>query len=546
LLFRVLKEDKTNMAGDETRMESATRRDVGSLLILFGLAFVVRLYLAFHTYVIANDGAFYVKLAQLISIGKVGEAIHLHFFSLFPFLIALFQRVFLDWESSGQMVSVLFGSLAIIPFYFLTKDLFSRSIALISSILFVFHPYLVRFSAEVIKEPTFWFFSLTALWFGWMAVTRKKNWLFALTSLWAMAACLLRIEGIFILAIIAVWIFLRDIKSIRSNYKQRILNTSVLFLTVLIIVSPAMLYIRGKAGSRNLARTDLISEMVHGDFTMQEIKKNLDRIEFKSKESGSQADLEEIRLRGFLTLAKDHRMAIIWLDAISKFFKVIHPVLIIPLFFGVFRRRKIEYRKEEELFLLSVLAIFFLLLVRYGTIRAYIGTRHMIIPALACFPWVGAGVSELGYRIRNIFSPEKPNNKGNIFLRNSGWFLMVLIVLLVLPKTLASQRAEKIPIKEAGIWIKKHGPKDAVIMAQDDLARIAFYANATFLNMPRDQNPLAYAREKRVNFIAVNQKNIDQSYPGLKESLNLEYLKKEIVIGKSSGSYVISIYSIRN
>ena len=534
------------MTEDKKLIDMANVREAWVLFILFGLAVAVRLYLAFHTYVIANDGVLYIKLAQLLSQGKVGEAMSLHLPSLFPIIIASFQKVFVDWELSGQMVSVLFGSLTIIPFYFLTKELFNRNVAFTSSILFIFHPYLVRFSAEVIKEPTFWFFSLMGIWVGWNAITLKKVWLFVLTGLLGIASFLLRIEGFVIFPIIIAWIFLKEIKLLRSTYKQRILYTLVLCLTLAIILSPAMLYIKEKTGSWNLARIELVSEMVQADVMMYEIKKNLDKVKFSS-ESGDQrqADFEAIRLRGFLSLAKDHRIAIIWFEAISKFFKVIHPVLIIPLFFGIMRRKKIKYRKEEELFLLSVFTIFFLILIRYGTIRAYIGTRHMVIPALVCLPWVGVGVLELGDCIRSIFLSKKANENANIFLRNVGWFLMFLIALLLLPQTLAPQRAEKILLKEAGIWIRQHGPKDPVVMTPNHLRRIAFYANGIFLEIPGNQDLAKYAKEKRVDFLAVDKKDIEQDPLTLLESLKPEHFREEVVIGKPSEPYEIKVYSMK-
>jgi hypothetical protein len=191
--------------------------------ILLGLAFGVRLYLVFHTYIITHDGILYIKMSKLISQGEVGTAFSLLFFNLYPIITILFQKVFGDWEFSAQMVSAVFGSLTIIPLYFLIRSLFSRTVALISSILFVFHPYFVRFSAEVIKGPTFWFFFLMALWLGWEALTRKRLWLFVLTSLLAAISFLVRTEGILIVPLIAVWVFLKGVKTLKVDYKQRIL-----------------------------------------------------------------------------------------------------------------------------------------------------------------------------------------------------------------------------------------------------------------------------------------------------------------------------------
>jgi hypothetical protein len=126
-----------------------------------------------------------------------------------------------------------------------------------------------------------------------------------------------------------------------------------------------------------------------------------------------------------------------------------------------------------------------------------------------------------------------------------GWFLMFLIVLLLLPKALAPQRAEKIPLKEAGLWIRQHGPMDPVIMTPNNLSRIAFYADGIFLEIPGNQDLVKYAKEKRVDFLALNKKDIGQDPLTLLESLKSEHFKEEVVIGKPSEPYEIKVYSVK-
>ncbi len=514
--------------------------------ILLGLAFVVRLYLVFHTYLITNDGIIYIKMSKLISQGEAGSAFSLLFFNLYPFITAIFQKVFNDWEFSAQMVSAVFGSLTIIPFYFLIRSLFGRTVALISSILFVFHPYLVRYSAEVIRGPTFWFFFAMTLWVGWEAISRKRAWLFFLTSLLGTMSFLLRPEGIFVVPIVAVWVFLKNWGTVKITYKRRIFFALILLLTVPLLLSPAMLYLKKKTGRWHWARADTILWMATAGATMSNIKKNFHKLEMKPWDDSPQGMNEFIRLRQFLALATEHRIGIVILEMVSKFQKVMHPLLLILLLFGVIRRREIQYHKKEELFLLSVLAIFFLILVGYGTITFYIGTRHMIAPVILCLAWAGVGVFELEYRIRHTPWLTKSREKRGAGLRNMRWILLILIVLALLPKTLAPQRVEKIPIKEAGIWIGTHGPRDPVIMGHGGLARIAFYADGRFVEVPKDQDLFEYAKKNRVDFLAINEKDIEQSIPSLIHSLDPEQFKEEVVIGKSSGSYVIRIYSVRS
>jgi 4-amino-4-deoxy-L-arabinose transferase-like glycosyltransferase len=117
-------------------------------------------------------------MSKLISQGEAGAAFSLSFFNLYRFITAIFQKVFNEWELSAQMVSAVFSSLTSIPFYFLIRSLLGRTVTFISSILFIFHPYLVRYSAEVIQGPTFWFFPMMTLWVGWEAISRKRAWLF--------------------------------------------------------------------------------------------------------------------------------------------------------------------------------------------------------------------------------------------------------------------------------------------------------------------------------------------------------------------------------
>ncbi len=516
------------------------------VLILIGLAFGVRLYLVFHTYLITNDGVLYIKMSKLISQGEASAAFSLLFFNLYPLITVVFQRVFSDWELSAQMVSAVFGSLTIIPLYFLIKSLLGRAVALISSILFVFHPYLVRYSAEVIRGPTFWFFLMMTLWVGWEAISRRRAWLFFLTSLLGAVSFLLRPEGIIVVPVVAVWVFLWNWETVKSTYRKRIFHAAILLLTVPVLLLPPVLYLRGKTGRWHWARADTIIGIATADVTMSNIKENFSKLEMEPWDNSPETQNEFIRLREFLSLAKDHRIGIIGLEMVIKFFKTIHPLLFVLLVFGAVKRKEIQYRKEEELFLLSVVAIILLILVRYGTVYIYIGTRHLIVPVILCLGWAGIGVFELGYRIRDIPWLLRVKDGRGAGLRNIHWVLLIVIILALLPKTLAPQRAEKIPIKEAGRWIAAHGPRAPVIMAHGGLARIAFYADGTFLEVPRDQDLFEYAKRNRVNFLAINEKDIDQSHANLVNSIDSGHFKEEVVIGEHSGSYVIRIYSVES
>jgi len=501
---------------------------------------MVRLYVVFHTYVITNDGVLYVELAKLLSRGEVGKALSVWAPNLYPVIIALFQRVFDDWEFSGQLVSTFFGTLTIVPFYLLMRSLFGRPVALIASLLFTCHPYLVRFSAEVIRGPTFWFFFMMTLWVGWEGISRRMGWLLALTGFFGAVSFLLRPEGIFVIPVLAFWVCAMNWRS--STVQQKIVLPLIVLIAVPVVLSPGMLYFRIRTGDWNWARADLIPGIALGDVKMKSIKENWDRIEINRWGDCGEANLEWIRLKAFLSLAKDHRLSIIGVEILAKFMKGMHLLVLLLFLFGVFGRRKIEYRKKKELFLASVAAVFVLVLVRYGSIYVCISTRHVIIPVILCLGWAGAGVVEIENRFKHFLL--KKGGAGTKIAQFSWfrWALLLLILLALLPMTLASQRLDKISMREAGAWIKENGPSTPVILGDAGLARVGFYAEGRFLEIPVGEDLFEYARAQGVDFLVVNDRSIGPSHPDLVDLLDSRHFREKVVIGDFSESHVIRIY----
>ncbi len=278
---------------------------------------------------------------------------------------------------------------------------------------------------------------------------------------------------------------------------------------------------------------------------MKNIKGNFEKLDLKPWDNSLSAKVELTRLKTFLALAVDNRMIIIGIEAVRKFLKATHPLLFLLLVFGAIKRKRVYYHKREELFLLSVVLILFIIFVRYGTVYIHMTTRQMMAPVILSLAWVGIGVVEVDHRIRNRIRLANPNGTRVALFRYLQWILLGSIVLILLPKTLASQRFEKLPIKEAGIWMREHGPANPVVMAQGEMRRTVFYADGVFSEIPRNEDLLEFVKKNHVDFLAINEKNIEKSNPGLIHSLDPEYFHEEVVVGKSSERYVIRIYSVK-
>jgi hypothetical protein len=312
-----------------------------------------------------------------------------------------------------------------------------------------------------------------------------------------------------------------------------------------VLLSPAMLFLRWKTGHWHWARADKILEIATTDLTMASIKRDFHKLELKPWDDTSAGWVEFVRLRSFLSLATEHAVGVVLLELMRTFVRAMHPLLLILALVGAIRRKGIAYHKGEELFLLSSVVIFFLLVLRYGTFHPYIGKRYMMAQVMLCLPWVGVGVLEVEHRVRKsiligkIAAGRKPS------YRQVRSVLLIVVILILLPKTLTSHRADKIPLKEAGVWIKEHGPRDPVIMGDGQLVYVAFYGEGTFVELPQNQDPYLYAKERQVDFLIVNDKDMERLHPDLIRSLTADHFREEAVIGEPSGDYVIRIYSLK-
>ena len=139
------------------------------LLIIFFLliGFVIRLYPLSYKNIINPDGVSYINQAKAILDGNWKLAVNCgyKFISLYHILIPFFFKLTGDWIIAAKSISLLFGTLTIIPFYLISKQFFRKSTLLLTVLAFSINPFLVSHSEDLIKGPIFWFFALLGVYF---------------------------------------------------------------------------------------------------------------------------------------------------------------------------------------------------------------------------------------------------------------------------------------------------------------------------------------------------------------------------------------------
>jgi 4-amino-4-deoxy-L-arabinose transferase-like glycosyltransferase len=231
---------RTKAAGLIEHLGSLGERQV--LLLIIILAFLIRLYMVFHTVVIANDGVIYIEMAKLLAAGNFETSLIANYPPLYPIMIWGMHHIIGDWVLAGQAVSVIFSCLLILPLYAMIRGFFNARIALLSALFVALNPYLVRFSTDVLTEAPYIFLFVTAIWLGWVALVNNRTRLLPLAGLCAGLAYLTRPEGVGVFLIVAAWVFLPNLQSLRRPLLQRALLVGLMGVVLLAVALPYMAY----------------------------------------------------------------------------------------------------------------------------------------------------------------------------------------------------------------------------------------------------------------------------------------------------------------
>ncbi len=498
--------------------------------VLFISAFIIRFIIA-KGQIIAPDGVFYIKIAKDIASGNLQGISEYGFFNLYPFLIVLFQTVFGDWELSGKMVSIIFGSLTIIPLYLLVRGLFNKNVAIVSSLLYMVHPRFVEYSADVLREPVFWFFSLAALWLAWEGIAHKKIFLFVLSSLATGFAMFTRVEGALVVAIVLLWI-IWFIFNDKENKKKGLIYACIFLFSLPILASPCLIILKNKLNRW---------EMGHSiDKIPQLLNSNDQPLKLESEFLGQPS----VKLHAFFDLSGRHRYVTFFMEVLYKFFKSFNVVLFLLFLYGIYKRRFISYSKSDTYVLIWFLVAFAASFL-YVSKTYYLSTRHgllMVLPALA---WAGIGFFEARERIRKWLDGKRLFQR---YARFDSIFLFFLILAILAPQTVSSYRTDKVELRKAGIALKREGFSKNYFLIQPSLNRIAFYADSDIVILPKevDDNKIKeFINKYKGALLVIDERTIDGYSPGIREIISRNRFEKLILPEMNQyQEYSFSIYKI--
>ena len=489
------------------------------LAIILLVSLILSIYLFFRTYVISMDGAFqYIPMAKEFASDLFRKGLRGYGQQpLYPFLIAMVYHWVTDLEVAGKLVSTLFGILMIFPIYFLGRRIFDQKIAFLSTFALVIHPYIRRFSGDVLKESTYLFLLATAIWFTLRTLQREKIYPYLFIPLFSALAYLVRPDGIEVLLVVFFYIlFIKKFNPPEKKWAVILL----LLLSSVILFLPYLLHLREATGEWALSKAKSIGGIL-GIGVMSGEVSLIHKILFSLKKLN------------------------------FEIFAVFHPLYLFLLIIGLCRRGFTHF-KDGEGFLLSFCILHYIILFLMvlnltnwsETTQTFMFSgRHVLPLLLISIYWVGEGfLAVYQWIYKNVESHSllirlDSKRKSTIALVT----LSILILVIVLPKTLKPQRYERLTEKWSGIWIKNQSGKGTMIFTT--IPRVAYYAggNCEYIDFKKNKWDKVEASMvgKRASFLVISQKDIID-FPNETGSIKKNFI--EVIRYEEKGMEKIIVY----
>jgi hypothetical protein len=453
------------------------RHDVVALLLLLLAAGGVRLYLFYHTEVAARDSISFIRLAWQLGHENWTEALKkADQHPGYPLLVlAMSQPVrhyvpepeSLTMQLAAQLVSVVAGTLLVIPMFYLGKELFNRTAGFWASVLFQCLPASCRVLSDGLSEATFLLFAVTALYLAARALRGQSALLFALCGLFSGLAFLTRREGALIVPVTGlVLLGMQGLRTWRRPWRRFLVCGASLAVAALLVGGPLV------------AVTGRISKATEPGVLWKVAQVN-------AEPPVALAMVGPAVWWHDWALTKDQPTNRTWWGFRAVGYEIIksyHYVVWVPALLGLWWSRDRLRQSPGAWALLLLCATIVLLLWRVAAVMGYVSDRHtLLILICGCYAAVAA-IASIGQWLAVLLQSRRPVAHLHLALKTAGRLVMVLLLLglvgSALPKALEPLHVNRGGFRAVGVWLAGQvQPGDAVL---DPYTWTSYYAGQEF------------------------------------------------------------------
>jgi hypothetical protein len=427
-------------------------------VLLIGVA--VRLYNSYFTFYINSDGVLYINQAKMIFYGRLDllPTSGLPNLSNYPFLIAGAFAVLRDWFLAAKFVSFLFGSLTLIPVYLLFNRFFSRSVSSLGTLIYALVPVLVSRSADVIRDPVYWFFLVFGIYFFSFFEAKKARLYLFLSCLSFLLATWARVEAFLFVGVTAIFILVSGPRRLENLFffGLPLLCIAGVFSVGLVFYNHDLSFLSRTSDFGHRITLPLKNYQALGN-DIEHLKNSLAPVNFQ--------------LREFLPKAGNFAWIIalgsIFNHFLEGFFYPFCLVLLLGLKGSWQKVRTEKFPAYLSLLIVSGGLLLFGHMVTWWNFDA----RFLALVMFPIFIFTGYGLENSLRLIKNRYS-----------LRTISVYFIVFGLLLAtgLPKNLYFREKDKLVFRQIGTYVaeREHRNPDFVsILTSGAIRQLAFYAN---------------------------------------------------------------------
>lgn len=223
----------------------------GILALIIIAALLIRVLAVLTRPMVMLDETAYVRMAEHLAAGQglldITGLTATHFSPLLPlFSSAAGVLTGGDYIAASYAVVVIFGSLLLLPAWFLARDIAGPRAALLTAALLAVMPLMVDYSSRIYSESVYVFFLLTALAAGWRLLTGGRWSWGALAGLSLGLAYLANPSTVFYFA--ALFLLMLAVAVRRKEWPHLLPALALFSVLFSLLAVPYVLYLHDELG----------------------------------------------------------------------------------------------------------------------------------------------------------------------------------------------------------------------------------------------------------------------------------------------------------
>jgi 4-amino-4-deoxy-L-arabinose transferase-like glycosyltransferase len=439
------------------------KEDRVNLIILLSFGLVLRLYAISQIYMISIDGAFqYIPVAKLFYQGDYLQALLQFQLPLYPFLISIFTYITGNFELAGQLISIIFSLLAIIPLYMIAQFLSGPKAGFWATVLYLINPLMLHSSVDVLKEGLLIFLFFSSVYCSLRFLREGSGQWLIWTVVFAIGGTLVSMIAVMVLVVLGLWL---GYGALRGRVKERALVYRYLWVAIAFSV---------------IILVFLVPGIIGWEFWITKKPYKVIEALFYRWFVYEWPSLSEIGER--------------FLYIVDRFIEKTYYIPLPLAGFGLWWKLKTRKFGAEERYLALLLVV--LIVIFFPNL--YASGRYHLPAIFLLYLMAGFGFAKILELIGRRFTK---------YRRLAAVIPVTIIVGAMLSFSLQPQRPDKIGYKEVGLWLRKQTLTPPLILTDDP--RVAYYAGGEYVAIPPEANPeeiVEKGRREKTDYLVMEEK----------------------------------------